>query len=264
MRLMRALSGAMLLALAVSAQAVVVSGSSLQDNLNAITVDPMTSMVPGTFPDVNTSQHAPDEVWELQASLASANRLLFEIAGFANQNTFGIYDVTDPSNRLELFDGAACGSTVMGCTDSLAILDGIGGNTFTNVITGVSAMFGSHRFGYYLDSSANTGGGLFFSQAALNPDEADAAHDFTHDHMIAFAGDGTIFLDINLDGIAEEFGAGEYILAWEDLAFPNSDYDYSDMVILIESVRPVPAPGTLALLSMALLGLGLRARRKVI
>ena len=248
-----------MLGLAASANATIVSGMGLQDGLDAITVG-------GPFPDVNTSQLLSDEVWETQSSNASVNRMLFEFAGFAGQNKFGIYDTSDSSNRLELFDGSACGSILPGCGlfDSVVTLVFDGVNTYGNSDSMATATFGSgSSFGYYLDSSADSRGGVFFSQAALNSDVADAAHDFTTDHMIAFAGDGSLDLDIFLNGGSASFADSEYIIAWEDLTFPNSDYDYSDMVILIESVQPVPAPGTLALLGLGFIGFAFGRRRRV-
>lgn len=48
----------------------------------------------------------------------------------------------------------------------------------------------------------------------------------------------------------------EYLLAWEDLAWTNSAFDYNDFVVLVESVHPVPEPPALETFDLGALLLG--------
>lgn len=192
-----------------------------------------------------------DSLWAVAASNIGSTTLIIELAGFANSNTFGIYQ---DGLSFELFDGAAS-------TGAQTVLQVTGdGSVKINLVdTGVNLTInseGKYDFGFYLDSSANSGGGLFKSETALNADGVD--------HMFAYQGVGQ---DVDLDGSAADttFGIGEfttdeYILAWEDL-YNGGDEDYTDFVVMIESITPVPEPALAMLLGAGLVGLGLSRRK---
>ena len=224
------------------------TGTGLQDLLNGIT-KPGTPSI-----DVYNGQTSPSAYWSTSASGLGENRIMFEIAGYANTNSFGIFDPTDPTNRLQLFGGSAghnAATTLMWNGDgsfTAYYLDGTGGSA--------NATFGvTNLFGYYLD---NGHGEVFYSVLGLNSDGTP--------HMVAFQGNGQTKLDNVKTGQYATFGTSDYILAWEDLPFNGSDLDYNDFVVMVESVHPVPEPATLGMFGLGILligaAVGLNRRRR--
>lgn len=238
-----ALAGVALLAASTGAHATPVLGDSLQNVINGLyqSATCPTCAAVSAAPNVTTNQAAPDEAWAIEASGSSIATIVLELAGFADQNILGVYDIYDPSKTVQLFGGAASsGSSVALSFDDT----GLAYWNFTS--TGVT--FGGTYFGYYLQTPDS----IFYSQAFLNPNGSD--------QMVAFQGDGDrIKLPGKLPGI---WGSSSYILAWEDLAYDSSDKDFDDFVVYVESVTAVPEPGTLVLFGLGLLGLGIAAVRR--
>ena len=211
--------------------------------------------------NVYNGQHTPSAYWSIGGTGISANKIVLEIAGNANSNSFGIFDPTNSANQLQLFSGSASAGW------STVLMNMGGGNysvSYYNA-SGVfqsqtSATFGTtNLFGYYLSGP----GGTFFSNASMN-ETGGTTYPNGMPHMVAYEGNNTTTLKTgNTTGL---FLSNEFLLAWEDTAWATSDLDYNDFVVLVESVHSVPEPATLGMFGFGVLligaAVGLSRRRR--
>jgi hypothetical protein len=224
-------------------------GAALQGVLNGITTAPNPGV---SSVNVNTDNLSDDldSNWAINGGSSSVSTIIVELAGFANQNRFGIYDAADPSKTVEIFAGpdGAGASKLLSITNTGAVW-------INFAPTGI--VFAGNCFGFFLDSSANQGGGFFYSNTSLNADGQD--------HMVAYQGTGVDEISVP-PFAAGPWSTNQFILAFEDLYGDNttSDRDFTDFVVQVESITPkrVPEGGTaVAMFGLSLIGIG-AVRRK--
>ncbi len=239
---------------------VPVSGGNLQGVFSDVT----GIYVSGPGIDAAADQHSA--AWFTNTSSGgSVATFAVEVAPASAENTFGIYSTGDPSKRAAIFDGAA----VPGEQAFVSFL--ANGDVQVSAASGTVVTSGfpdPKSFGFYLDVFDAPAGGFgdginttldytVFTDDALNTlvNPAGAAQ------VLVFRGDNQTILQV------PPFGAGlftdsEFILAFEDGVTGSAAGDFADMVVIVESVAPIPEPATGLLLGVGLLTLRRFRRRQ--
>jgi hypothetical protein len=162
----------------------------------------------------------------------------------------GIYEKGNKSNTLTMFDAA---SPTAG--DSVLIQFDLGANFVRTVNADTLAVIDSTTyfkdFGFYAFRGTGT---TFYSEDSENA--GNYAHFLTYEAKgdMVTIGTGDAYNDIG-----HWYVAAEAVVS--DTSVPNLSTDFSDIVVQMESIIPVPVPGSILLGILGLSAAGIKLRR---
>ncbi|MDY6803269.1 MAG: PEP-CTERM sorting domain-containing protein [Cyanobacteriota bacterium] len=206
-----------------------------------------------TSGDIDTvGDQSAVELFMPNASSSFTSNLMFEVAGNADFNEFGIYKKGSPGTKITLFDGAATPSSEAPFPNSATLL--FAGNGVAKYNDTVYNDFGN-EFGFFLKTKSNK---YFYTEDALNENG--------NKQSVVYQGDGSVDLQIPFGAGPGNFDGDDWIIGFEDLSLDNSisDSDYNDFVILVSDLEAadIPEPATLAGLGLVAAAMAILRRRQ--
>jgi len=222
------------------------SEDNLQEVLDNITIAGPSG--PGVS-SVNTSTDAIvdllDSYWSIGSTGQSASTMIVEYSANKDITSFGVYDAVTPSTQVTIFAGSDVPGWIVG--QAVLAISAFGDVAIDAVDTGVD--FAGNNFGFFIQLGPN--GATFYSDSSLNAGGLD--------HMYAYQGKGTDTVQVDPSIAAGVWTQNEFALGWEDQSL--GDFDFQDIVVMVESVNPVPVPGAVLLGILGLSAAGIKLRR---
>ncbi len=241
---------------ATAAQAGLTNVRPVTGDLSALK-DALDSMANDGSYDVDIiNDQMAQAIWEPTGGAVATTYVATVTWGFAGSTSVGLYSYADPSKKVDILNPVSNYSA-----GSQVIIQFIGNSVRTIdldtlTIIDQEADFG-HQFGLYMTTPDIGRGGnvTWYTEDSLNGGNAQ---------ILAYEATGEA---VTIGGTNFNSDLFHHYFAFEGLAndgslpFEEGNIDFNDLILQLESIRPVPAPAALALAALGMPMIGWVRRR---
>ena len=194
----------------------------------------------------------------LSSAALIANVTWGQSAALGSNLTFGIYSYTTGEDLIVTTSGSSVG------TSAGIMFNFLTGSVLATTGDTQANFFAPGElpsFGFYLSHNYPSGSTTVYSEDSRNANGMA--------QTLIFAGKGDyVDLPYPTPWVHNIYDGGHYYIAFEGLpitsggSYSEGNIDYNDLIVQMESVTPVPEPGTMVLLGTGLIGLASFGRKK--